>query len=165
METYVTFFGNVELHSVWRHGPADDPSVAIEVRDGDGNKLRLHLDQATFALIADAAANAKPYEPEPRKIPAGDVKVGDHIRGIEHDFDGTVTHVVDDGLDYLDIKVTADDGEERAPFLHRSTPPTVIATGVRFAGATCQAPIASPDPSDPDVYRYVVTAQVVTINT
>lgn len=46
-----------------------------------------------------------------------------------------------------------------------STPPTVIASGVRFAGATCQAPIASPDPSDPDVYRYVVTAQVVTINT
>ena len=46
-----------------------------------------------------------------------------------------------------------------------STPPTVIATGVRFLGATCQAPIATPDPSDPDVYRYVVTAQVVTINT
>lgn len=129
MDTYVTFFGNVELHSATRHGPADDPSVAVEVRDGDGNKLRLHLDQATFALIADAAANAKPYEPKPRKIPAGDVKVGDHIRGIEHDFDGTVTHVVDDGLDYLDIKVSADgDGvavgervEARAPFLHRST--------------------------------------------
>ncbi len=46
-----------------------------------------------------------------------------------------------------------------------STPPTVIATGVRFLGATCQAPIATPDPSDPDVYRYTVTAQVVTINT
>ena len=46
-----------------------------------------------------------------------------------------------------------------------STPPTVIASGVRFLGATCQAPIATPDPSDPDVYRYVVTAQVVTINT
>lgn len=46
-----------------------------------------------------------------------------------------------------------------------STPPTVIATTVRFLGATCQAPIATPDPSDPDVYRYIVTAQVVTINT
>lgn len=46
-----------------------------------------------------------------------------------------------------------------------STAPTVIATGVRFLGATCQAPIANPDPSDPDVYRYIVTAQVVTINT
>lgn len=46
-----------------------------------------------------------------------------------------------------------------------STPSTDIGGGVRYLGATCQAPIATPDPSDPDVYRYVVTAQVVTINT
>ena len=76
-------------------------------------------------------------ETKPERVLATDLKVGDTIRwevqaeridpadgrvymATTAEFTGTVLHITDDGLDYLDVRIDAGDGEEVRPFIRRT---------------------------------------------
>lgn len=58
MNTTITFLDDdVEIVDATRH----HDTVAVEVHDRDGNRLRLHFHEDLFALIHQAAIDAAPY--------------------------------------------------------------------------------------------------------
>ncbi len=107
------------------------------------------LDAPQYQRPEAAPAEAEP-EPEPEvgdvvelylhedeRVLATDLKVGDTIRwevqaeridpadgrvymATTAEFTGTVLHITDDGLDYLDVRIDAGDGEEVRPFIRRT---------------------------------------------
>lgn len=65
MNTTISFFDpDVEIRDAVRH----HDTVSVEVRAG-GDTLRLHFHEDLFALLAQAALDAEPYQPEPEAEP------------------------------------------------------------------------------------------------
>ena len=59
MDTHITFLDHdVEIRSAVRH----DATVAVYVRDSDGNVIGLHLHEDVFQLLAQAALDAPQYQ-------------------------------------------------------------------------------------------------------
>lgn len=85
-----------------------------------------------------------------------------------HRVAGNVDGPIDFGVYQFDAWAATGPAAETVAYelvsLLESTAPTDI-DGARVAGATVESVVAAPDPNDPDLYRYAVTAQVVTVAT
>lgn len=82
MKTSISFLDHdAEIRDACRYRD----TVSVEVRAG-GDTLRLHFHEDLFALLAQAALAAEPYqpelepEPEPERVLATDLQPGDVIR-------------------------------------------------------------------------------------
>lgn len=65
MNTTISFLDDdVEILDAVRH----HDTVSVEVRAG-GDTLRLHLHEDLYALLAQAALDAKPYQPDGWSVP------------------------------------------------------------------------------------------------